>query len=206
MLLFYPRETGQAERVYMIQWFENDLRPNSRISKRAWSRVKFRVHCGNQTVKWKENHNQPHRRRHPQLSNQTQQTVNWISYVQSHRHLFWLLYMLLGGDECECKNENYACVLVLLTAATSTLALDWNDWFCMWENLPVCPGFRAVMYETQLFPWLLKGEQPVEPGFLTSKGLLHWFPERIIIFCLIMISEIFTFLCQNFNRKIFWMV
>lgn len=42
----------------------------------------------------------------------------------SHRHLFWLLYMLLSNDECEYKNENYAYVLVILTAATSTLALD----------------------------------------------------------------------------------
>lgn len=84
--------------------------------------------------------------------------------------------MLLSNDECEYKNENYAYVLVILTAATSTLALDWNDWFSLWERLPMCPGFRVVKYETQLFPGLLKGEQPVEPGFLTFKG-----PSPLII-------------------------
>lgn len=78
----------------------------------------------------------------------------------------------LCNDDCEYKNENYACVRVILTAATSPLALDWNDWFCLWEKLPVCPGFRAVMCETQLFPWLGKGEQPAEPGFLTPPSPL----------------------------------
>lgn len=92
--------------------------------------------------------------------------------------------MLLSNDECECKNENYAYVLGILTVATFTLSLDWSDWFSLWENLPMCPGFRVVKCETWLFPWLLKGEQTVEPGILTSKCFLHWFSEVFVIVAL----------------------
>lgn len=106
------------------------------------------------------------------------------TWIQSHRNLFWLHNMLLNNDEWECKSENYAYVLVILTAVTFALSLDWSDWFCLWENLPVCLCFRVDMYETQLFPWLLKGEQAVKPGFLTSKCLLQWFTEVVIILAL----------------------
>lgn len=141
-------------------------------------------------MKWKENHNQPDRWGCPQLSNQTQQRVNWIAHVQSHRHLFCLLDMLLSNAECECKNENYAHVLGILTAAS----LDWSDWFSLWENLPMCPGFRVVKCETWLFPWLLKGEQTVEPGILISKCFLHWLSEVLSYsLCLIVISWNSTF-------------
>lgn len=144
------------------------------MSKGTQSTVKFRVGCGIQT--WKERKTII---RAFSSGNQSQQTGTGMSSVQSQRSL--VCSLSLRSNDWEYKNENYAHVRVILTAATSPLALECPDWCCLWAKLPVCPGFRADVRHTSHFaiPWWGKGEQPAEPGVLSP--LLHSFSEIIII-------------------------